>query len=267
MFERIHDFLDRDGASARHAQRQARAAEGFKLAPSKGLPYYLKFALFALFGYYNVKLFLTTIPGWEAYLTALFALGLEALAMYCIINFVRSADLHKTTLGICGGILTVFSFTHATLSFFKVERNARWQHTIEAYSQNVAFPLLFALLFVSSLAIYLTHFNQKVTQQQARTMVEIETRKAQMLAESHAMRAESQLDREKLERLEERIDLKGRYIQKLGSFLELQQKERRMVEEIPDEALRDEVARALGHTLNQPKPKADEWPASKPGKM
>jgi hypothetical protein len=267
MFERIHDFLDRDGAAARQAQRQERAAKGFKLAPAKGLPYYLKFALFALFGYYNVKLFLTTIPGWEAYLTALFALGLEALAMYCIINFVRSADLHKTTLGITGAVLTVFSFTHATLSFFKVERNAKWQHTIEAYSQNVAFPLLFALLFVGSLAIYLTHFSQKVTQEQARTMVEIETRKAQMVAESHAMRAESQLDREKLTHLEERIELKGRYLQKLGSFLDLQQKERQMVEEIPDEALREEVARALGHTTRTGQQKPDAWPKTTPGKM
>jgi hypothetical protein len=264
MFNRIHSFLTKDRTRARQVHQQEKAAEQFDLAPAKGLPYYLKFALFGLFGYYNVKLFLNTVPGWEGWMTAGFAVGLEALAMYCIINFVKSSDLHKTMLGVFGAILTAFSFIHATLSFFRVERNARWAPVIEYYSQNVAFPLLFALLFVASLAIYLTHFKQKVTQAQAKSMVEIETRKAEMLAESTIMRAESQLEREKLERLEEQMKIEGEYVTKLKSYVGLKQQEIEIVQGIPDPALREQVARELGLTLPD---KKDDWPNTQPGKM
>src|SRR5262245_7167424 len=69
MFNRIHSFLTRDRDRARQRQRQEKQIEEFDLAPAKGLPYYLKFALFALFGYYNAKLFIVTVPGWEGYFT------------------------------------------------------------------------------------------------------------------------------------------------------------------------------------------------------
>jgi hypothetical protein len=252
MFGRIYDFLNSNREKAR--QRYKQAIQQFKLAPAKGFPYYVKFGLFGLFGYYNVKLFLYTVPGWEGWLTAVFALGLEIQALYCIRNYVRSAGQHKVALGVCGAALTLFSFAHATLSFFKVEQNRRWAETIEWYSRDVAFPLLFMLLFVSSLWIFLSHWKQKVAQEQAKAMADIERREARMLAEGHARLAEAELEQGKLDQLEDQIRIEGEYISKLNSYIKLKEREIDIVRGISDPALREKVARELGLDIDSTPP-------------
>lgn len=56
-------------ASERHQQRQADdlriEAESFELASDGGYLLLLKCVLFALFGYYNARLSIVTVPGWE----------------------------------------------------------------------------------------------------------------------------------------------------------------------------------------------------------
>ncbi|MDQ3013459.1 MAG: hypothetical protein M3X11_22480, partial [Acidobacteriota bacterium] len=101
-------------------QSEALQAEGqkFKLASDGGYIVALKYALFCLFAFYNARLFLTTVPGWEAYLTACFALLGEATALYCFNNYTRSTGNHQKALGVFALVLFVFSFTHATISFF-----------------------------------------------------------------------------------------------------------------------------------------------------
>ncbi|MEP7336538.1 MAG: hypothetical protein ABI977_02135 [Acidobacteriota bacterium] len=77
-------------------QSEMLQAEGkkFKLASDGGYIVALKYALFCLFAFYNARLFLTTVPGWEAYMTAAFALLGEATALYCFNNYTRSTGNH-----------------------------------------------------------------------------------------------------------------------------------------------------------------------------
>src|SRR5262249_13180012 len=153
---------------------------------------------------------------------------------------------HKTALACFGFVLTAFSVTHATLSFFNVAQHAAWGDAINYYAHNVAFPLLFGLLFVSSIAIYLTHFQQKVKQEQARAMIEIETNRVRQIAESVRMRAEAALERDKLAHLEEQMRIEGEYVGKLKAYVRLKQEEIEIVKGISDPALREQVARELG---------------------
>ena len=61
---------------ARESEQLKTEADSFQIAGNGGYIVALKYALFALFGFYNVRLFITTVLGWEGYLTAAFALAM-----------------------------------------------------------------------------------------------------------------------------------------------------------------------------------------------
>ncbi len=139
---------------ARQSEALKKEADSFQLATDGGYIKWLKYALFALFGYYNARLFIVTVPGWEGYMTAFFALAGEGTALYCLINFNRSSGNHQAALGVFGALLTLFSVTHATISWFRMEDNARLSGRIRFYCESVAFPLLFERL---------AHLKEKIT--------------------------------------------------------------------------------------------------------
>ena len=178
-------------------------AEQYDLASDGGYLTVLKSALFLLFAYYNARLFIVTVPGWEGYMTAVFALLGEATAFYCLLNFTRSAGAHKWALGAFGAVLTLFSVTHATISFFRIERSA-FSVPLRFYCERVAFPLLFGLLLLAAIIIPLCHWRKRIAQEQAAAQVEIETGRARLVGNAAALRNEALLEHERLEHLRER---------------------------------------------------------------
>jgi hypothetical protein len=243
----------------RESEKIQKEADGYKLASDGGFMTVLKSALFLLFGYYNARLFISTVPGWEGWLTAIFALGGEATAFYCLFNYTRSAGAHKTALGVFGVMLTVFSVTHATISFFKMEQG-RLSSRIHFYAEFVAFPVLFGLLLIASIVIPLCHWRKRVAQEQAAAQVEIQSDRARLVAESAALKNQSALERERLAHLRERIKIGNEYTVELKSFAQMKQSERAALAEVSDPEVRKEIANALGLKIEEkPKPQNVIW--------
>lgn len=238
-------------------------ANSFQLVGDGGYMLLLKYLLFVLFGYYNARLFIVTVHGWEGYATAFFALAGEATALYCINNFTRSAGLHRAALGVFGVLLTLFSVTHATISFFRMEDNANLSSGVRFYCERVAFPLLFGLLLLAAIIIPALHWRKKIAAEQAKAQVKIASSRARLLAESAAMRDESALERERLAQLEEQIKLEGEYITKLEQFARLKEREQTVINSISNPKLREQIATAIGQTVEAPKKPNPVWLGNK----
>lgn len=254
---RLFDLGRKFAESDEHFQQSKalrKEADSFELATDGGYIRWLKYALFALFGYYNARLFIVTVPGWEGWLTAAFALAGEATALYCILNFNRSAGSHKAALGVFGFLLTLFSVTHATISWFRMEEHAQLSGGIRFYCESVAFPLLFGLLLLAAILIPLSHWRSKVAAAQAKAKVQIETERAELVAKSANMRAENELERERLASLEEKIQIGNEYATKLQQFAQMKQREIAALAGITDPELRRQIAATFGI-------KEDEFPS------
>ncbi len=83
LFE-VGKMLGRESQHAEESEALKNEANSFQLATDGGYIKVLKYLLFILFGYYNARLFIVTVPGWEGYFTATFALAGEATALYCV---------------------------------------------------------------------------------------------------------------------------------------------------------------------------------------
>lgn len=234
-------------------------AESFNVAGDGGYMVVLKYALFALFAYYNARLFITTVPGWEGYLTAVFALAGEATALYCYNNYKRSTGNHKTALGVFALLLFAFSFTHASISFFKMEHGSM-SGPIQFYCERIAFPLLFGLLLLAAIIIPLCHWRTKVAAKQAEAQTKIETDHAELVGETAAMRNKAKLERERLNHFGEEIKLGNEYTDKLKQFAAMKRDELAALEEIP-EPFRSQIIKELGLTV----PDSTKSAASTPG--
>lgn len=230
---------DRESEALKHE------ADSFRLATNGGYIVALKYALFALFGFYNVRLFLTTVLGWEGYLTAVFALAGETTALYCFNNYTKSTGRHKSALGVFAVLLFAFSFTHATISFFRMERGNH-SDKINFYCEHVAFPLLFGLLLLAAIIIPLLHWRAEVASEQAKAKAQIEKNRAEMVARSANLRHEATFAREQLGSLEEKIKIGNDYVQRLKAYTAMKRDERQALAEVDDPDLQRELANTFG---------------------
>lgn len=255
----IGQAFAKERESKKQSEEMRQEADNFQLVSDGGYMLLLKYLLFVLFGYYNARLFVVTVPGWEGYATAFFALAGEATALYCINNFTRSAGWHQAALGAFGVLLTLFSVTHATISFFRMETSANLSGGVRFYCERVAFPLLFGLLLLAAIIIPALHWRKKIAAEQAKTQVQIASSRARLLAESASMRDESALERERLAQLEEQIKLEGEYITKLEQFARLKEREQAVINSVSDPKLREQIANAIGKTVDTPKKPHPVW--------
>jgi hypothetical protein len=257
----IGKAFSRERDREKQADAIQREADDYDLATDGGYLLGLKYLLFALFGYYNAKLFVITVGGLEGYGTALCALAGEGTALYCLNNFTRSAGAHKAALGFFGALLTIFSVVHATLSFFRIHEMAGYSGWIETYARRVAFPLLFSMLMLAAIIIPLLHWRKKIAAEQARAQVQIASDRARVAVQSAAMRNEALLESERLAHFEEELRIEGEYVSKLEQFAALKQREMEAINRIGDPELRRQIALALGRSekptdqSEQPKPR------------
>ncbi len=242
----IGRFFSKDRDRQRETEQQQREAENFQLAPQGGFISVVKYALFAFFGYLNARLFITTVHGWEGWLTAAFALCGEGVALYCLRNFTRSTGIHKVALGVAGMAFTAFSFVHAVFSFFKLEQNAATSHAVTYYCENVAFPVLFSMLTISAIALPLLHWRARVAAAQAKAQSQIAESRARMLAETARMRDETELEHARLDQLEERLKIETAYTNKLDNLVSLKERQAQTLARIKDPQLRALIAAELG---------------------
>ncbi len=246
----IGKMLSKQKERQKESEALKTEANNFQLATDGGYLVVLKYALFVLFAFYNARLFLTTIPGWERYMTALFALLGECTALYCFNKFPRSTGSHKKALGVFAVLLFVFCFTHATISFFRMERG-EFSEFIRLYCERVAFPLLFGLLLLAAIIIPLLHWRAKVAAKQAEAQTRIESDRADLVAETATMRNQAALERQRLEHFEEEIKLGNEYVGKLKRYAQMKRDEYDALMDIP-EPMRSQIANQLGLDLSAP---------------
>lgn len=244
----IGKLFSRDRDRQRETEAQMREAENFKLAPQGGFISILKYALFAFFGYFNARLFLTTVPGFEGWLTALFALAGEGTALYCLRHFTHSTGRHKTALGVAGLAFTAFSVTHAVFSFFRLENNHLTSDAVQFYCENIAFPLLFSMQVIAAITLPLLHWRATIAARQAKAQTEIAESRARLLAETARMRSETELENARLDQLEERLKIEMDYANKLETFVRLKARQAQILADVADPQLRAILAAELGMT-------------------
>lgn len=245
----IGKMLSRQHEQEKASENLKTEASGFDLATDGGYIKVLKYLLFLLFAFYNARLFLTTVPGWERYITALFALLGECTALYCFNNYTRSTGKHKAALGVFAVLLFAFAFTHASISFFRMERGD-YSGPIRFYCEHIAFPLLFGLLLLAAIVIPLMHWRTRIAEEQAKSQVTIASSRAKLVADAATLRDESELERARLTHFEERIKLGNEYVDKLKGFARMKKSEREALMEIP-EPLRSQIAAELGIDLGE----------------
>ncbi len=252
----IGKMLNRQSEQARAADDLKTEASMFKLATDGGYIKVLKYLLFLLFAFYNARLFLTTIPGWEKYVTAVFALLGECTALYCFNNYTRSTGRHKQALGVFAILLFVFAFTHATISFFRMERGDL-SGPIRFYCEHVAFPVLFGLLLLAAIIIPLMHWRAVIAARQADAQVAIASSRAKLVADTAAMRDENELERARIDHFEEKIKMGNEYVDKLKGFAKMKKNEQDALHQIP-EPLRSQIAAELGLDLTELSPPSEK---------
>lgn len=247
LFSGIGQILNRQRSQQHEADSLVIEANDFSVAGNGGYIVALKYALFVLFGFYNARLFITTVPGWEGYMTATFALAGEATALYCFNNYTRSTGNHKKALGVFALLLFAFSFTHASISYFRME-SGDLSGPIRTYCERVAFPLLFGLLLLAAIIIPLCHWKAKVAAEQAEAQTKIETDRARLVGESAEMRNQATLERERLRHFRDEIELGNEYVGELKRFGKMKRDEKEALADIP-EPIRSQIASQLGITL------------------
>lgn len=255
FFSSIGQLLNQQRTRQNESDTLANEAESFKTAKNGGYIVALKYALFFLFGFYNARLFIATVPGWEGYLTAAFALAGETTALWCFNNYPRSTGHHNTALGVFALLLFAFSFTHASISFFRMEHGSL-SEPINFYCERVAFPLLFGLLLLAAIVIPLCHWSAKVAAEQADAQTKIETSRARLVAESAEMNNQATLERERLKHFKNEIELGNEYVGELKRFATMKRDEQAALDGIP-EPLRSQIASQLGLDLPKPETKAE----------
>jgi len=98
--------------------------------------------------------------------------------------------------------------------------------------------------------IPLLHWRRKVAAEQAKAQVEIQSGRARLVAESANLRAESQLERERLANFEEQIQIGNDYVAALRKFARMKKDEAEALADIPDDEIRSQIAAAFGLSIN-----------------
>lgn len=245
MFDSVKNFLNRTDKQSAEKNKLENEAKNFKL-PGEAGPQIVKYAVFIGLAFLNFRLFSELVPGPRGIATGVVAIVSEYLALYSFHNFSRSAGAFRVVLGLSGVALAAFSITHGAFSFFDMVGVAELGPTIHWYSRMVAFPLLAALVAVSSIAMGLTHPVNLVRLKQAFAHTQIATGRAQAASELELMKAQAVIEQAKLDNQKERIRRESEYLESLGSLIAVEQKKRDMVAAIPDPELREALARELG---------------------
>jgi hypothetical protein len=253
MFESIKNFMNKSDDRHSELRKLDAEADQFKL-PSETLPQLLKFMFFAGLAVLNYRLFARSVPGVWGQATGVVACMAEALALYCSHYFSRAAGLFRIALGLCGGVLMLFSLIHGTFSIFDLMRLSSFSATIHWYSHVVAFPLLAALIGLSVIALTMTHPHNVVRLHEALAHTQIARSRAEAASDSRLMRTRSVIEDVRLAHRQERTQRESQYLQTLKQYIGIEAQKRQLVLSIPDPRLRAELAQELGIDIQEQEP-------------
>jgi hypothetical protein len=246
----------------RQRAAQSKDIKNYTLVGNKGWLNIFKWEICALLAVWNGHLFIQTIRGRMGVLTAIVAISLEGMALYCVHNYTRSVGDHKKWLGRFAIILGLFSLAHTVVAIVEHTGYASQNQALMFYSNVLALPIIVILLSWATATLTMKHWSAAVMKELALSKIESLQNRARVLMEQHRLLDAHELTKLKAELFEQETDLKIRLIpiikQRIGASKELEE----MIQEIEDPELRREVRRDVEALTSRPQ--AASLPAASP---
>lgn len=244
----------------RAQQIQDQQIQSFSLVGRGGWPVLVLWLLAFLLGVFNFSLFSHAIPGVKGVLAGLVAVAVEGTALYCVLNFPRSIDKHKEILGTWGKRLFSFSLVHGTLSFIHSaaavidnEIFKSFDFYILFYSHLIAFPAMLILLSISVSKIIMHHWSGETLKQLAASRLIALKSRSEALIEQSQMRDQNEMARLRAEIFAEQAQIQADLMPIVRRFVSLREQRDRLVKEIDDPLLREQIVRDVGKLFSDPK--------------
>lgn len=246
-------------ATSDQAEREKAAREqevaAFDLVSPGGFLTYTKWALFALMGALNVRLFMSVVGGWWGIAISADAILSEGFALYCWHNVTRTSGRHRSVMLWSARIFTALSLLHALASFYEMIRAfAGWPFLggpLHFYSHVIAFPLLFIGMIVAGAWLRSTHPAKAIAQQQADVQYEIQKNRAELLKETSRMRAESEGARAWLDHYSEKLKVESEFVELLRRVVTVEGEKAKLLAQIPEGASKRRMIELLGQDADQ----------------
>jgi len=226
-------------------ERQDQEIQSFTLVGRGGWPVAVLWLLAFLLGFFNFSLFYETVHGVKGVITGTVALAVEGTALYCVLNYSRSIEQHKEVLGIWGKRFFTFSLVHATASFIHTAGFDILNKPIYFYSHVIAFPAMVVLLTVGVNKIIMSHWSGKILKDLADSKIVSLRNRADALMKQSGMRDGHQIATLRAMIFAELTDLQSKLIPVIRRFIGVREERDRMVRDIPDPLLRDQMQRSM----------------------
>lgn len=222
-------------------------AKNFDLASNGGFLTFAKYAIYALLGALNFRLFYVAVGGFWGVAIGLTAIMSEAFAIYCWNNQHKSSGRHRIALQVFSVAFTFVSVIHGAASLYEMlQLGPSIKGAIFWYSHAVAFPLIFGLMIFALFVLGFTHWSAAVAKEKAKAQVNIATSRAELLTKTANLSHESQLARAELDHFKEKLAVEHEMTAMLEDVAILESRKQKAITEITDPAVRDRLQRLLG---------------------
>lgn len=250
-FLNIGKNLSQQSQAEQESEDRKREVEEFDLVGLGGFLNVVKYAVFAVLGALNFRLFLTVVPGVWGMVIAASAILFECFAIYCWNNINKSAGRHQKALSLIAYGFTGISFVHASASFYElIGTGPSLGEPLRIYSHYVAFPLLFTAMVTAVCALYATHWSSKVSKKQAETQQSMAIDRADLIRRDAKLKMQAEQNRAELAHYEEEMKTEAQFIELLRKTVTQEQEKVKLLGQIKDPHTRRRMADILERDLD-----------------
>lgn len=185
----------------------AEEAQSFKMANLNTMATIAEVAVLGICGILSWKFFSRTVEGTMGLIIGSLAIVLEILAFFCWQGISKSAGKYRVALITCAVVLTAVSATHASIEW--------WKHTgviqqasgeIQFYADYLALFVLIGLLAGAAFWLKTAHWQSEISKERAKAETRTAIARAELVGAKAEMQAESQLDRARVQFLNEQLE-------------------------------------------------------------
>lgn len=221
--------------------------ESFRLANPKAIWVIAKIAALGICLILNWNFWTRVLPGAFGYVIATLATIAEVMAFVCWMSIDRSAGKFRVALITVASYLTLLSVAHASIEYWRetdLIRGANGQ--IKFYADYLSLGVMIISIIGSAFALQIMHWRNKVNRERALAEEQMSIGSARLAAEQAKMRQENDLDRARLNQLNEQLQIQAQFVDKIKELADVHKAAESAINSIPDPALRANVKRSFG---------------------
>lgn len=159
----------------------------------------------------------------------------------------RSAGKFRIALITVASYLTLLSVAHASIEYWRETNLIRGANTqIQFYADYLSLGVMIISIIGSAFALQIMHWRNKVNRERAFAEEQMSIGSARLAAEQARMRQENDLDRAKLNQLNEQLQIQSQFVDKIKELADVHKAAENAISSIPDPALRASVKRSFG---------------------